>query len=126
MNSALAIYGNYAYVGSRTDGSHADAGVLVLDISNPTNPQIVYQIGPPSEGIIGQTSRELRIWPEQKLLFVLNFNCEAGLHDCGQSSAPPNISSYNISSANAAQPKLIAAYSLPRLPHEFFLWDDPV
>src|ERR671919_1575176 len=36
MNAAPAIYGNYVYVGSRTDGRHADAGVLVVDISNPT------------------------------------------------------------------------------------------
>src|SRR5688500_1686766 len=31
MNAAPAVHGNYAYVGSRTDGSHADAGVLVVD-----------------------------------------------------------------------------------------------
>src|SRR5262245_10262541 len=26
MKAGLAVYGNYAYVGSRTDGSHPDAG----------------------------------------------------------------------------------------------------
>ena len=125
MNSALAVYGNYAYVGSRTDGSHPDAGVLVVDISNPTNPQVVYQIGPPEEGNLGQTSRELRVWPEQELLLVMNFECEAGLHDCHPYTAPPNINCYDISGANAAAPKLITTYLLPRTPHEFFLWDDP-
>lgn len=125
MNAGLAVYGNYAYVGSRTDGSHPDAGVLVVDISNPTNPQVVYQIGPPEEGNPGQTSRELRVWPEQELLLVLNFQCEVGLHDCDPSFAPPNINFYNISGPNAAAPVLIATYGLPRLPHEFFLWDDP-
>jgi hypothetical protein len=125
MNAGLAVYGSYAYVGSRTDGNHADAGVLVLDISNPTNPQVVYQIGPPEEGLPGQTSRELRVWPDQELLIVLNFACTAGLHDCGPSSTPPHISFYDISAANAAQPRLVARYVLPRLPHEFFLWDDP-
>jgi len=125
MNAAPAVYGNYAYVGSRTDGSHPDAGVLVVDISNPANPQVVYQIGPPEEGIVGQTSRELRVWPEQELLLVLNFNCDPGLHDCKRSSAPPNISFYDISGTNAAQPKLIAIHSLQRTPHEMFLWDDP-
>jgi hypothetical protein len=125
MNAGLAVYGNYAYIGSRTDGNHADAGVLVVDISTPTNPQIVYQIGPPAEGNPGQTSRELRIWPEQELLLVLNFECEAILHDCGPSFVPPNISFYDISGANAAAPSLLATYLLPRLPHEFFLWDDP-
>lgn len=121
MNSALTVYGNYAYVGSRTDGSHPDAGVLVVDISNPTMPQVVYQIGPPEEAILGQTSRELRVWPDQELLIVLNFDCEAGLHDCQRSSTPPHISFYDISAANAAQPRLITTYTLSRTPHEFFL-----
>jgi hypothetical protein len=125
MNAGLALHGNYAYIGSRTDGNHADAGVLVVDISTPANPQIVYQIGPPAEGNPGETSRELRIWPEQELLLVLNFECEAFLHDCGPSFVPPNINFYDISGANAAAPVLVATHMLPRLPHEFFLWDDP-
>jgi hypothetical protein len=125
MNAGLALHGNYAYIGSRTDGNHADVGVLVVDISTPTNPQILYQIGPPSEGNPGETSRELRVWPEQELLLVMNFACEAILHDCGPAVVPPNISFYDISGANAAAPVLIATYVLPRVPHEFFLWDDP-
>jgi hypothetical protein len=67
----------------------------------------------------------LRVWPEQELLLILNFECEAGLHDCQPSSVPPNIHFYDISGANAAAPRLLATYVLPRLPHEFFLWDDP-
>jgi hypothetical protein len=125
MNAAPAVYGNYVYVGSRTDGRHADAGVLVVDISNPTNPQIVHQIGPPEQGLIGQTSRELRVWPDQELLLVMNVDCEAVLHDCGQPVTSPNIGIYDISSANAAIPKLIVSYPLGRTPHEMFLWDDP-
>lgn len=125
MNAGLAVYGNYAYVGSRTDGSHPDAGVLVVDISTLSTPQVIYQIGPPEEGNIGQTSRELRVWPAQELLVILNFPCEAGLHDCQESSEPSNINFYDISGANAAAPKLIATYLLPHLPHEFFLWEDP-
>lgn len=125
MNAAIAVYGNYAYIGSRTDGSHPDAGVLVVDISTPANPQIVSQIGPPLEGNLGQTSRELRIWPEQEVLLILNFQCETELHSCAPTPSPPNLSVYDISGSNAAAPQLIASYPLPRTPHEFFLWDDP-
>lgn len=125
MNAGLAIHGNYAYVGSRTDGGHPDAGVLVIDISNPANPVVVYQIGLPEEGLLGQTSRELRVWPEQELLLILNFACESRLHDCNGSASPPNVSFYDLSGANAAAPKLIAVYTLGRTPHEMFLWDDP-
>ena len=125
MNAAPAIYGNYAYVGSRTDGRHTDAGVLVIDISNPANPQVIYQIGPPDEGLVGQTSRELRVWPDQEVLLVMNFRCDAVLHDCGPGETPPNLNFYDISGANAAAPRLITTYSLPRTPHEMFLWDDP-
>ena len=126
MNAAVAVYGNYAYVGSRTDGSHVDAGVLVVDISNPASPQLVYQIGPPEEGLAGQTSRELRVWPDQELLLVLNFNCEVWLHACAQAVVQANVSIYDISGQNAAAPRLITVYTLPRIPHEMFLWDDPI
>ena len=125
MNAGLAIYGNYEYVGSRTDGSHPDAGVLVVELSNPADPQIVYQIGPPEQAIVGQTSRELRVWPDQELLLVLNFDCDPGLHDCRRSLTPPRLSFYDISGANAAAPQLIAVHTLARTPHEMFLWDDP-
>ena len=117
MNAAPAIYGNYAYIGSRTDGRHGDAGVLVVDISNPANPEVIYQIGPPEEGLVGQTSRELRVWPDQEILLVMNMDCDAVLHDCGQSDVPAQVSFYDISGTNATVPKLILAYSLGRTPH---------
>ncbi|MDQ4064512.1 MAG: hypothetical protein M3161_00510, partial [Actinomycetota bacterium] len=50
MNAALAIHGDYAYVGSRTDAkanNANNAGVLVVDISDPSAPEVVHQIGPP-------------------------------------------------------------------------------
>lgn len=46
MNAALAVHGNYAYVGSRTDGKADNAngaGVLVVDVSDPTKPQVVHE-----------------------------------------------------------------------------------
>jgi hypothetical protein len=126
MNAALALYGQYAYVGSRTDGSHPNAGVLVVDIANPAHPEVVYQIGPPIEGNPGETSRELRVWPDQEVLLVLNFSCEPTIHGCtARERALPSIKFFDISGASAAKPKLIATYAPRRAPHEFFLWDDP-
>jgi hypothetical protein len=45
MNAAPAVKGDYAYVGSRTDGNHLNSGVLVVDGSRPSNPQVVNEIG---------------------------------------------------------------------------------
>src|SRR3982751_1438735 len=71
MNAAMAISGNYAYIGSRTDGLHPNSGIMVVDISDPKNPTVVNQIKPgPTGDAIGETSRELRIWPQQNLLIV--------------------------------------------------------
>jgi hypothetical protein len=69
MNAAPAIFDHYIYIGNRTDSSqgHPDPGVLVVDIANPAAPQVVGEIGAPFEGNIGETSRELRVWPEQHM-----------------------------------------------------------
>jgi hypothetical protein len=131
MNSALAVRGDYAYVGSRTDGTHADAGVLTVDVSNPADPRVVGQIGPPNEGNVGETSRELRIWPEKELLMVLNHGCSALLHRCagGEAAVRSTIRFYDISGENAADPQLVSTFLPSRtgaqIPHEFFLWQDP-
>src|SRR3954453_14306325 len=53
MNSALALAGHHAYVGSRTDGTHANAGVMVVDVADPRHPRLEGQIGPPEEANAG-------------------------------------------------------------------------
>ena len=130
MNAALAVRGDYAYVGNRTDGTHVNPGVLVVDVSDPAQPQVVHEIGPPFEGNPGESSRELRIWPEQELLLVLNHGCSELIHRCaGGNTVRSNIRFYDISGENAAHPQLVSTYlpsrSRPQVPHEFFLWDDP-
>jgi hypothetical protein len=125
MNAAIAIDRNWAYVGSRTDGTHTDAGVLVLDISNPRNPVVVNRIDRPEQARRGQTSRELRIWPEKDLLLVLNFACSSFIHDCAEEDVTPTIQFYDIRGSKAADPDLIHTYRPAREPHEFYLWDDP-
>lgn len=78
MNAAATIYSHYIYIGNRTDGSstcgvgdprapgdtcpHPHPGVLIDDIANPADPHMVGEIGPPQEGSVGISSRELRVW----------------------------------------------------------------
>lgn len=45
MNSALALHGDYVYVGSRSDGSHDHGGILIADISDPSKPEVIGEIG---------------------------------------------------------------------------------
>lgn len=125
MNAALAIHGNYAYIGSRTDGKANNAnhaGIMVVDISNPASPTTVREIGPPLEANPGESSRELRVWKSQDILIVLHTNC-GQIHVCGAASSVNYFRFYDISGANAADPKKIVDLNMNT--HEFFLWEDP-
>jgi hypothetical protein len=128
MNTSPAVQGDYAYVGSRTDGTHPHAGVLVVDVSEPSRPHVVKEIGRPNEANPAESSRELRIWPEQNLLIVMNFQCDDIGHACLGSavgSVEPTFRFYDIAGSHAADPQLVATYRVSRNPHEFFLWQDP-
>ena len=129
MNSALAVYRHYVYVGSRTDGAHPNAGVFVFNVKDPKHPRRTDIIGPPNEGNDGETSRELRVWPEKGLLLVLNLasNCSTEIHQCAPTNQTKddNFRFYDISGKNAAHPKLLHEYVPSVDPHEFYLWDDP-
>ena len=125
MNSALAIHGSHAYVGSRTDGTHPNSGVMVVDISDPAQPRLTGQIGQPDEANPGESSRELRVWPDRGLLIVMNFQCDGAGHACAEADVEPTFRFYDIRGRNAASPRLVSTYRPSRNPHEFFLWDDP-
>jgi hypothetical protein len=136
MNAALAVWGDYAYVGNRSDATQSpNAGVMVVDVSDPSGPEVVGQIGPPNEGMPGGSSRELRILPEQELLMVLSHACSELLHHClspslsGASYFRSVIRFYDISGDDAGAPKLVSTYqpsrNAPQQPHEFFVWSDP-
>lgn len=128
MNAGLAVHDGYAYVGSRTDGQpqHRTPGILVVDTSDPSQPKVVDEIGPPDAALIGETSRELRVWPQQDLLVVLNFGCSSAIHACaGGENVEPRVTFFDISGENAAEPKLVSTYRPSRTPHEFYLWVDP-
>src|SRR3954451_11519468 len=78
MNSALAIAGRHAYVGSRTDGTHPNSGVMVVDIGDPRHPRVVRHL----EAQRGASSRELRVWPDRGLLIVMSIECGTVGHRC--------------------------------------------
>src|SRR5918992_5869073 len=59
MNAAIAIHGDYAYIGSRTDGGHQGqphGGILVVDIDDPADPDVVNRS--PYHAKPGESSRE--------------------------------------------------------------------
>jgi hypothetical protein len=124
MNAAIAIHGDYAYIGSRTDGGHEGmphGGVMIVDISDPSDPRLLV---PPFDAKPGESSRELRVWKSQDILIVLNTNCGVGdlLHHCTLPSIS-NFRFYDIAGANATHPRLLNQFNVDT--HEFFLWQDP-
>ena len=148
MNAALAIYDHYVYIGNRTDGSsmcvgatgspsretcpHPHPGILIVDGGNPANPTVAGEIGKPFAGNIGITTRELRVWPDKKLLIVMNFRCSTALHACEAGTDkqfPFDISFFDLS--DPIKPKFISRYvptsraGTAVKPHEMFLWVDP-
>jgi hypothetical protein len=132
MNAAPAVLDDsgFVYVGNRTDGAadHPNSGILVVDASDPRNPQVVNEIGPPLAGNPSETTRELRIWQERKILIVLNFTCSSVIHDCA-GSVTPTFRFFDLS--DPANPEFILEFvprqasGTVRTPHEFFLWVDP-
>jgi hypothetical protein len=125
MNAAIALHGDYAYIGSRTDGGHEDmphGGIMIVDISDPSSPTLVNE--EPIDAQAGESSRELRVWRSQDVLMVLNTNCGVGdqLHHCTQPSIS-NFRFYDISGANATDPQLLNQFNVDT--HEYFLWEDP-
>jgi len=72
---------------------------------------------------LGQTSRELRVWPQQKLLMVMYFRCSAVIHACPPSADTWRIRFFDLT--DPVHPTLVATYVPSRKPHEMYLWLDP-
>ncbi len=145
MNAAATIFDHFLYVGNRTDGSsrcgigdprrtttglnscpHPNPGVLVLDIKNPAAPTFLNEFGNEftTGTFAGQTSRELRVWPEQKLLMVMYFRCSSIIHACTRPATDDwRIRFFDLS--DPVHPALVSTYVPPSKPHEMFLWVDP-
>jgi hypothetical protein len=149
MNAALAVYDHYVFVGNRTDGSntcgfgdprgylsqncpHPHAGILILNIADPANPTAVGEIGPPHAAQVGITTRELRVWPQKKLLMVMTFRCSSIIHACppgDDTTFPFDIKFFDLT--DPLHPAFISRYvptsqaGLAVKPHEMYLWVDP-
>ena len=144
MNAAIAMYHHYVYVGNRTDGSsrcgvgdpratsagpdscpHPHPGILVVDVRRPSKPRVVGQFG--DEFVTGpnagQTSRELRVWPQRKLLMVMYFRCSSVIHACPASADTWRIRFFDL--RHPTHPRLLSTYVPSVKPHEMYLWIDP-
>jgi hypothetical protein len=150
MNAAPALYQHFVYVGNRTDGSsrcglndprfavdpnscpHPHPGILVVDVADPSTPTVVGEMGPPHAGQVGITTRELRVWPQKKLLMVMTFRCSSVIHACppgNDTTFPFDIKFFDLS--DPVHPAFLSSY-VPRSlagtlvkPHEMYLWVDP-
>src|SRR5229473_1551553 len=156
MNAALTIFQNFLYVGNRTDGSsrcgigdprrtdpnfglnscpHVHPGILILNIKDPTSPTVVGEIPAPLNPAgqpVGITSRELRVWPNKKLLITMNFRCSSGIHACprtNDTTSPFDLKFFNLK--DPVNPQFISHFvptskaGVKVKPHEMFLWVDP-
>ena len=150
MNAAPTIYDHYLYVGNRTDGSsrcgvgdprraanldscpHTNPGVQILDIADPSKPTVVGEIGPPHASQVGITTRELRVWPQRKLLMIMTFRCSSAIHACPpgtDATFPFDIKFFDLD--DPVNPRFITSYvpvsqaGVAVKPHEMFLWIDP-
>jgi hypothetical protein len=106
--------------------THVHPGILVVDIANPASPTVVGEFGNEfvSGANVGQTSRELRVWPAQGLLMVMYFRCSRVIHACPQTTQRFRIRFFDLR-ADPINPPLIGTYVPTLLPHEMFLWIDP-
>lgn len=118
--------------------THVHPGILIVDIQDPTEPRVVGEIpadiaAPNAAGQpAGVTSRELRVWPQKKLLIELSFRCSRLLHACprgNDTTFPFDYKFFDLS--DPVHPKLIkrhvtkSAAGVAIKPHESFLWVDP-
>ncbi len=118
--------------------THVHPGILIVDIQDPSEPRVVGEIpasiaAPNAAGQpAGVTSRELRVWPQKKLLIELSFRCSRLLHACprgNDTTFPFEYKFFDLS--DPVNPVLIkhhvtvSAAGVPIKPHEFFLWIDP-
>src|SRR5262249_21103681 len=125
--------------------THVRPGIQIVDIQDPAKPTVVGEI-PASVAVpnaagqpVGVTSRELRVWPQKKLLIEMAFRCSRVIHACprGNDTTFPFYLKF-FSLEDPVHPQLISTFvpTASRLtgsdglplkikPHEMYLWVDP-
>src|SRR5262245_15882203 len=118
--------------------THVHPGILIVEVTDPTHPTVVGEIpvsvaAPNAAGQpVGVTSRELRVWPEKKLLIELTFRCSRVIHVCprgNDTTFPFDFKFFDLS--DPVHPRLIGTHvtrsqaGVAIKPHEFYLWVDP-
>ena len=118
--------------------THVRPGIQIVDIADPEDPTVVGEIpaavaAPNAAGqAAGVTSRELRVWPQKKLLIELSFRCSRVIHACprgNDTTFPFDYKFFDLS--DPVHPQLLLRHvtrssgGLAIKPHEFFLWVDP-
>src|SRR5262245_22406565 len=118
--------------------THVHPGILIVDVRDPANPTVVGEI-PVSVAVpnaagepAGVTSRELRVWPEKKLLIELTFRCSRVIHACPRGNDTTFPFAYRFFDLkDPVHPRLISTHVTTSSagaaikPHEFYLWVDP-
>ncbi len=133
--------------------THVRPGIQIVDIQDPSDPTVVGEI-PASVAVpnaagepVGVTSRELRVWPQKKLLIEMAFRCSRVIHACPRPpiTTPPTPADVSFpfylkffSLEDPVHPQLISTFvpTASRLtgsdglplkikPHEMYLWVDP-
>ncbi len=102
-NAGLALHYPCAYIGNRRAPQ-----ITIVDVSDPARPALAgaLTVGPAAQPV------ELRAIPDLGLLVVLNFSLD------------PTVLTYDVRDCRHPQP--LGALGLGAVPHEFFLWRDPL
>jgi hypothetical protein len=124
--------------------THVHPGIQIVDIQDPSDPTVVGEIPagvavPNAAGEpVGVTSRELRVWPQKKLLIEMAFRCSRLLHACprgNDTTFPFSLKFFSLH--DPVHPQLISTFvptasrvtvngqPLKIKPHEMYLWVDP-
>jgi len=108
LNSAVALAGRCAFVGSRGSGP-----IEIVDVVDPAHPRTAGSL----PGRPATTARELRAIPDRRLLIVLSYALGRG--------GANRFDVYRWTD-DCARPEPIGAHDFGgQPPHEFYLWRDP-